>query len=95
MRDIFISEIIHQKRAESGLTQESLCAGLCGPSTLFRIEVGKQEAPFRNIANALLQRLGLPYDRHYTLDAFLTSHEPKAATLREKSTVALPVSPNR
>ena len=82
MRDIFIGEIIHQKRAEFNLTQESLCTGLCGPSILSRIEADKQEVPSRNIANALLQRLSLPHDSHYAPDTFLTSYEAETDTLR-------------
>ena len=80
MQELFIGETIRQKRAEAGKTQEELCAGLCDPSTLSRIETGKQ-APSRNVANALLQRLGLPHDRYYT---FLTSNEAEADALRTK-----------
>ena len=79
----FIGETIRRKRMDAGLTQEELCAGLCDPSTLSRIETGKQ-APSRNLANALLERLGLPNDRYYALDTFLTSSEAEAAALREK-----------
>ena len=80
MREMFIGEIIRQKRLESGKTQEALCAGVCDPSTLSRIEAGKQ-APSRNVANTLLQRLGQPYDRYYTS---LTSSEAEAEALRTK-----------
>lgn len=80
MREIFIGEIIRQKRQEAGLTQEELCHGVCDPSTLSRIETGKQ-APSRNMANVLLQRLGQPHDRYYT---FLTSSEAEAEALRTK-----------
>ncbi len=80
MREIFIGETIRQKRMELGLTQEELCAGLCDPSTLSRIETGKQ-APSRNVARALLQRLGLPHDRYYT---FWTSSEAEAEALWAK-----------
>lgn len=83
MREMFIGETIRQNRMKLGLTQEELCAGLCDPSTLSRIETGKQ-APSRNLANALLQRLGLPHDRYYALDTFLTSNEAEADTLRAK-----------
>ena len=78
MREKFIGETIRQKRVERGLTQEELCAGLCDPSTLSRIETGKQ-SPSRNRSNALLQRLGQPHDRYYT---FLTAHEAEADALR-------------
>jgi len=78
MREMFIGETIRQKRLEVGKTQEKLCEGLCDPATLSRIETGKQ-APSRNLANALLQRLDLPYDRYYT---FLTTNEAEADALR-------------
>lgn len=78
MKEIFIGEIIRQKRQEAGLTQEELCHGVCDPSTLSRIETGKQ-APSRNVANVLLQRLDQPHDRYYT---FLTSSEAEAEALR-------------
>lgn len=74
MRETFIGEIIRQRRLELGKTQEKLCEelsgelceGLCDPSTLSRIENGKQ-APSRSRARALLQRLGLPHEKYYTL----------------------------
>lgn len=77
MQELFIGETIRQKRLELGQTQEMLCEGVCEPSTLSRIENGKQ-TPSRNIANTLLQRLGLPHDRYY---AFLTSSEAEADAL--------------
>ena len=80
MREMFIGETIRRKRLESGKSQETLCAGVCDPSTLSRIETGKQ-APSRNVANVLLQRLGQPYDRYYTS---LTSSEAEAEALRTK-----------
>ena len=80
MREMFIGEIIRRERLESGKTQEELCAGVCDPSTLSRIETGKQ-APSRNVANVLLQRLGQPYDRYYTS---LTASEAEAEALRTK-----------
>lgn len=79
MREMFIGEAIRQKRLEFGLTQEQLCEGLpCEPSTLSRIETGKQ-TPSRNLSNILLQRLGLPHDRYYAL---FTSSEAEAESLR-------------
>ena len=80
MQELFIGETIRQKRLKDGKTQEQLCEGLCDPATLSRIENGKQ-APSRNVSNALLQRLGLPYDRYYT---FLTSKEAEADDLWAK-----------
>ena len=80
MQERFVGETIRQKRLELGLTQEELCAGLCDPSTLSRIETGKQ-TPSRNLLNALFQRLGQPYDRYYTI---LTSREAEADMLRSE-----------
>ena len=80
MQELFIGEYIRQHRIEIGKTQEELCAGLCDPSTLSRIETGKQ-APSRNVARALLQRLSLPHDRYYM---FLTASEAEADSLRAK-----------
>lgn len=81
MREIFIGATIRRKRMELSQTQEKLCEGLCDPSTLSRIENGKQ-TPSRHIANALLQRLGLPHDRYYT---FLTASEAEAEALRTET----------
>lgn len=80
MQELFIGETIHQKRLELGQTQEMLCDGVCDPSTLSRIEHGKQ-TPSRNVVNTLLQRLGLPHDRYY---AVLTSGEAEADALWSK-----------
>lgn len=78
MKEIFIGQTIRQNRKELGLTQEELCEGLCDPSTLSRIENGKQ-TPSRKVANGLLQRLGKPHDRYY---AFLTANEAKIEALQ-------------
>lgn len=78
MQELFIGETIRLERQKLGQTQEQLCSGLCDPATISRIETGKQ-APSRNLANTLLQRLGLPDDRYY---AFLTANEEEAETLR-------------
>ena len=66
MKELFIGEVIKRKRKELGLTQEELCEGICEPSTISRIESGKQ-VPAKNKLDALLQRLDLPGDRYYTL----------------------------
>lgn len=79
MRETFIGEKIRQRRLALGLTQEELCEGLCEPSTLSRIENGRQ-TPSRSRANALLQRLGLPNDRYY---AILTPKEAEVDSLQE------------
>lgn len=80
MQERFVGETIQQRRLELGLTQEELCAGLCDPATLSRIENGRQ-TPSRNLLNALFQRLGEPHDRYYTI---LTSSEAEADALRSE-----------
>ena len=62
MKELFIGEVIKRKRKELRLTQEELCEGICEPSTISRIESGKQ-VPAKNKLDALLQRLDLPGDR--------------------------------
>lgn len=42
MEKYFIGEIIRQKRTELGLKQCQLCEGICEPTTMSRIESGKQ-----------------------------------------------------
>lgn len=66
MQEMFLGEVIRQRRLELGLTQEQLCEGICEPITISRMENGKQ-TPSRNRVMALLQRLGLPDDRYYAL----------------------------
>jgi len=66
MQEIFLGEVIRQRRLELGLTQEELCEGICEPMTISRFENGKQ-TPARNRIKAILQRLGLPDDRFYAL----------------------------
>lgn len=66
MQEMFLGEVIRQRRLELGLTQEQLCEGICEPVTISRMENGKQ-TPSRSRVMALLQRLGLPDDRYYAL----------------------------
>ena len=66
MKELFIGEVIKRKRKELGLTQEELCEGICEPSTISRIESGKQ-VPAKNKLDGLLQRLDLPGGRYYAL----------------------------
>ena len=66
MEKYFIGEIIRQKRTELGLKQCQLCAGICEPTTMSRIESGKQ-MPGLNTLKNLLQRLGLSDERYYAL----------------------------
>lgn len=83
MREIFLGEVIRQRRLELGLTQEQLCEGICEPVTVSRLERGVQ-TPSRNRINAILQRLGLPEDRYY---AILSREETQISVL-EKEIVA-------
>ena len=57
MKEVFLGEVIRQRRLELGLTQEELCEGICEPMTISRFENGRP-TPSRNRINALLQRLG-------------------------------------
>lgn len=83
MKEIFLGEIIRQRRLELGLTQEQLCEGICESMTISRLERGKQ-TPSRNTIIAILQRLGLPDDRYYAL---LSKNEVAISSL-EKEIVA-------
>jgi Helix-turn-helix. len=58
--------IIKKQRVELGLTQEQLCEGICEPSTLSKIENGRQ-VPRKANLDLLMQRLGLPEERYYGL----------------------------
>ena len=66
MEKYFIGEIIRQKRTDLGLKQCQLCEGICEPTTMSRIESGKQ-MPGLNTLKNLLQRLGLSDERYYAL----------------------------
>ena len=80
MREMFLGEVIKQRRTELQLTQEELCEGICDTVTISRIENGRQ-TPSRNRINALLQRLGLPDDRYFAL---LSKHELELTSLQEE-----------
>lgn len=80
MKEFPIGEVIRQRRIELGLTQEELCEGIYEPSTMSRIETGRQ-TPSRTKLNVLLQRLGLPDDRYYAL---LSDNETKIADLQKE-----------
>lgn len=79
MKEIFLGEVIRQRRLELGLTQEELCEGICEPMTISRFENGRQ-TPSRNRIKAILQRLGLPDDRFYGL---LSNRELQIRALEE------------
>ncbi|MEE0811795.1 helix-turn-helix domain-containing protein [Blautia sp.] len=80
MKELFIGEVIKKRRKELGLTQEELCEGICEPSTISRIESGRQ-VPAKNKLDALLQRLGLPGERYYAL---MSKDEMEISNLKEK-----------
>lgn len=66
MRILVAGEMLKERRTELGLTQESVCDGLCSPVTMSRIENGTQN-PSKSTLTALLQRLGLPGESCYAL----------------------------
>ena len=82
MQQMFLGEAIKKRRMELGLTQEQLCEGICEPTTISRLENGKQ-TPSRNNINALLERLGLPADRYYAL---LRKNEEEVDALQRQIT---------
>ena len=83
MKEVFLGEVIRQRRLELGLTQEELCEGICEPMTISRFENGRQ-TPSRNRIKALLQRLGLPDDRFFGL-----LKKYRSAILKMKSSVVM------
>lgn len=64
MREVFIGDLIREKRKELKLSQADLSFGICDISTLSRIE-NKHQTPTRNVLNALLERLGVSSERFY------------------------------
>lgn len=66
MRILVVGELLKERRTELGLTQESVCKGVCSPVTLSRIENGTQN-PAKTTLTVLLQRLGLPDECYYAL----------------------------
>lgn len=71
MKEIYIGDVIRQRRRALKLTQEKLCEGLCDQATLSRLENGNGN-PSRTIINATLQKLDLEGGRFY---ARLTDQE--------------------
>lgn len=84
MELIFLGDFIRCRREDLGLTQRQLCEGICEPMTISRIERGEQ-TPRHNTVIALLERLGAPYDRYFTL---LSKDELKLAALQREITSA-------
>lgn len=82
MKEVFLGEVIRQRRLELGLTQEELCEGICEPMTISRFENGRQ-TPSRNRIKALLQRLGLPDDRFFGL---LSAKEMQISNIEKEIT---------
>lgn len=80
MQNFRLGDYVRQKRLDQGLTQEEVCDGICEPITLSRLENNKQ-TPSRNRINAILQRLGLPDDRYYSL---LTQNELEIEALKKE-----------
>lgn len=66
MRGISLGEAIKRRRLELRLTQKQLCAGICEPIALSRLENGQQTPAYHRV-NALLERLDMPTDQHYAL----------------------------
>ena len=79
MKEVFIGEVIRQKRLKLGITQEELCDGICEPSNLSRIESGRQ-GPSKIKLDVLLQRLGISDERYY---CFLNHEEHRIAELQK------------
>lgn len=82
MKEVFLGEVIRQRRLELGLTQEELCEGICEPMTISRFENGRQ-TPSRNRIKAIFQRLGLPDDRFFGL---LSAKEMQISNIEEEIT---------
>lgn len=82
MQKYFIGELIKKRRQDLKLTQEQLCAGICEPITISRLENGRQ-TPSMGKLRALLQRLGLPEEKYY---AILSKNEMEISDLQTEIT---------
>lgn len=80
MKEVFLGEVMRQRRLDIGLTQEELCEGICEPMTISRFENGHQ-MPSHNRVKALFQRLGLPDTRFYGL---LSAKELEISSLEKE-----------
>lgn len=78
MKEVFLGNVIRQRRLDLGLTQEQLGEGICEQATICRFEKGTQ-TPTHNRVKALLQRLGLPGNRYF---AFISKNEEMSEVLR-------------
>lgn len=91
MNMVFIGEYIQKRRKSMGLTQETVCHGICDCATLSRIENGRV-TPRKTVISALLQRLGLPEENYY---AFLSKNELEIETLKKEIIWAITLQKNR
>ncbi len=80
MQEVFLGEIIRQRRQELHITQEQLCEGICEQPTISRFENGTQ-TPARHRIKAILQRLGLPDERFYGI---VSAHEEQIKNLQNE-----------
>lgn len=58
-----LGQVIKRTRESLGMTQETLCEGICSPETLSRIETGKS-TPNRANFQALMERMGKCGERY-------------------------------
>lgn len=79
---VFLGDYIRRQREARGLSQRELCEGICEPITISRMETGKQTPSHSNIV-AILERLGIPNDRYFTL---LSSEEREISALKKQIT---------
>ena len=59
MEQLFIGELIRQRRLELGLKQCELCEGICEPVTMSRLESGKQTPGSNKLRMLMLLGVGL------------------------------------
>lgn len=64
MQELFIGQIIKERRKEQKCSQEKLCDDFMEPSTLSRIENG-EVIPSHDNLKAILERLSLPLDPYF------------------------------
>ncbi|MGN0707271.1 MAG: helix-turn-helix domain-containing protein [Faecalibacterium sp.] len=80
MVNFLLGDYVRQRRLDLGLTQEDVCCGICSPVTLSRLE-NNHQIPGRARINAILQRLGMPDDRYYSL---MSRHEQELEALKQQ-----------
>lgn len=79
MKSMFIGEVIRKHRIEKGISQSTLCEGLCNQASLSRIETG-EEYPKPYLWRALMERLGI-YIQYY---ASVTQEDYEMQEWKEK-----------